>query len=315
MALAADVARRIAGGFEEGYRAVSAPYETEGPPIAVTPFEPGTVTPGAIASKVILSIMSGARSRSNYKRLIADRNARAVRDDAELGLIRARTADLTRPRPMVDVNGQSFEVGPLTGDAAERALYGAPPAAEMTPYQKETIRQGDERLRLARETAERIRQYQEGAAARAAQSPSAVALNAKRSIEELDAYAAQVGERKALMLRPQIDALRKRVLAGDRNAAAEIGVDPAAIAALKEMRYHKEANSMVDDAIERYAKGIADAANVRAMRESEPKRRRLRSILERASGMSADGMDAALGPDFSQIEQNILRAFQGAAPE
>lgn len=341
MAIAGEVARRITdlvsgipGAIETGYRAVSAPFETAGPPIQVTEFEPGTVSPGAVAAKLALSIMAGARSRANYDRAESDRLFREERAQADLDLTRARIAELSRPRTMAKVGDREYEIGPLTGDAAERALFPEPTTPTTAAVgSAEWKRQQDvdiarKRLELAQDVANRIKAAQEGALG--SKKASDVAKEARENLKALDEEVDRnVVQKMGIYGSNQVAELRRRVLArpsspdydpkAGAKAAGEIGLDAdmymAYLKANPGSVVHEAMAKIVDQKLEDYTKSLEGATRGREQGWNRKKRARLQAILDRASSLEVSGLEGALGPDYTEWARGLVQEANSAFPE
>ena len=78
-----NVARALVDSARLAARSAGEPVNEPGPEIRVRPFDPGSVSAGAVGAKALLSFMAGVRGRANY-RAERDRLAAKEQRDADL---------------------------------------------------------------------------------------------------------------------------------------------------------------------------------------------------------------------------------------
>lgn len=111
-----DSATSIVNAFGRGYNAVMAPYDEPGPAQQVSPFAPGTVTPGAIAAKSLASLIYGHRAAANA-RLERDRVAKAGEHrDLQIQVLRAKLNPPVAPTRAIKVPGTDQTVNATEQD-------------------------------------------------------------------------------------------------------------------------------------------------------------------------------------------------------
>ena len=62
-----NVARMMSEAARAAARSAGEPANDVGPEIKVRPFDPGSVSVGAVGAKALLSYMAGVRGRANYR--------------------------------------------------------------------------------------------------------------------------------------------------------------------------------------------------------------------------------------------------------
>lgn len=75
-----NAARAIGRFGRDAIAETRRPFDMAGPEIKVRPFDPGSVSTGAIASKALLSFMAGNRARANFRSEQAAKQAKAEQD-------------------------------------------------------------------------------------------------------------------------------------------------------------------------------------------------------------------------------------------
>jgi len=112
-----DYANRIGTAFNRGAEAVLEPYNRPGPEARVSPFEAGTVTPGAIGLKSLASLIygvrSGANARATQQRLDSEtqlRNLTMQHLAAETSAANALTQTRLNPKPKAAAAGSRLQM-------------------------------------------------------------------------------------------------------------------------------------------------------------------------------------------------------------
>jgi hypothetical protein len=202
---AREATGRGVGAFSRGYDAVAALTDQPGDPIEYKPFDPGTVTAGAVAAKALTALLSASRARANRRRELerqdrADQHL-AVQDE----YLRARSAAIGQPPP-------------------------------ESAYQREQIRVADERNRLTGERNKKIgantrershaSDIARAQAGLAAESQDATAIENADLTNRANRYAEHVRRGTALATSPTLDPIRRAYWdRRRREAATALGVN------------------------------------------------------------------------------------------
>lgn len=270
MAIIADTARALARlgrsgtrAFEAGYRAVTDPYAQPGPEIKIAPFDPGTVSAGAVTAKFLGRLMAGARLESNRRNMLAEAERKRALQDALLHQAQARAGYYERGnQPKADE-----VVSPV--DQSLIDLRGA-----QTNWWKNRPH---------------TQPRQPGG------SPAAQVNAAQKSLDALEAEAKFEAEDVAARNHaPIITALKAAALAGDEESATTLGVDPVVMANYKQKKIRGDSDTVewlttfVNKAADTYAIKLREDALARARSSREGKRRALAAAMEKAAGIETE---------------------------